>query len=67
MTEEEIEREEEELRRYGAAQAKTLGITLERDIDRIIHAHRALQRLTAALTNGRHFLQEGFQILFQEA
>src|SRR5262245_23895262 len=31
MTEEEIEREEEELQRYGAAQAKKLGIKSDKD------------------------------------
>jgi predicted transcriptional regulator len=43
MTQEELEREEEELRRYGAAQAKKLGIKAK-DIDRIIHEHRARRR-----------------------
>jgi hypothetical protein len=45
MTAEEIEREEEELRRYGAAQAKKLGIKSDRDVERLIHEHRALLRL----------------------
>ncbi|MGH7963603.1 MAG: hypothetical protein ACRERD_17560 [Candidatus Binatia bacterium] len=43
MTQEEIEKEEEELRRYGAAQSKKLGIK-EKDIDRLIHEFRARQR-----------------------
>ena len=43
MTQEELEREEEELRRYGEAQSKKLGIK-EKDIDRIIHEHRARRR-----------------------
>lgn len=43
MTQEELKRETEELRRYGAAQAKKLGIKAK-DIDRIIHEHRARRR-----------------------
>lgn len=43
MTQEEIEKEEEELRRYGVAQSRKLGIK-ENDIDRIIHEHRARRR-----------------------
>lgn len=43
MTIEEKLKESEELARYGAQQAKKLGIKPE-DIDRIIHAHRARQR-----------------------
>jgi hypothetical protein len=39
MTEEELEREDEELRRYGAAQAKKLGIKSDKDIERIIQEH----------------------------
>ena len=44
MTEEEEEREEKELRRYGAAQAKKLGIKSDKDIERIIQEHRKRQR-----------------------
>src|SRR5712692_3888518 len=36
MTEEEEEREEAELQRYGAAQTKKLGINSDKDIERII-------------------------------
>lgn len=43
MTPEELEREAKELRRYGAAQAKKLGIKAK-DIDRLIHEHRAQRR-----------------------
>lgn len=43
MTEEE-EREEEDLQRYGAAQAKKLGIKSDKDIERIIHEHRKRHR-----------------------
>jgi len=42
-TPEELEREAKELRRYGAAQAKKLGIKAK-DIDRLIHEHRAQRR-----------------------
>jgi metal-responsive CopG/Arc/MetJ family transcriptional regulator len=38
MTQEELEREDNELLRYGAAQAKKLGIK-DKDIDRLIHEH----------------------------
>jgi hypothetical protein len=44
MTEEEEEREEAELRRYGAAQAKKLGIKSDKDIERIIQEHRKRHR-----------------------
>ena len=44
MTEEEEEREEKELRRYGAAQAKKLGVKSDKDIERIIQEHRKRQR-----------------------
>jgi hypothetical protein len=43
MTQEEIEKEEEDLNRYAEAQSKKLGIK-EKDIDRIIHEHRARRR-----------------------
>jgi len=43
MTQEEIEKEEEDLNRYGEAQSQKLGIK-EKDIDRIIHEHRARRR-----------------------
>jgi Tfp pilus assembly protein PilP len=44
MSVEEDEREEEELQRYGAAQAKKLGIKSDKDIDRIIQEHRKRHR-----------------------
>jgi hypothetical protein len=44
MTAEEEEREEAELQRYGAAQAKKLGIKSEKDIDRIIQEYRKERR-----------------------
>lgn len=43
MTQEELKRESEELRRYGAAQSKKLGIK-EKDVERLIHEFRARQR-----------------------
>lgn len=43
VTPEELEREAKDLRRYGAAQAKRLGIKTT-DIDRLIHEHRAQRR-----------------------
>lgn len=39
----ELEREDNELLRYGAAQAKKLGIK-DKDVDRIIHEHRKQRR-----------------------
>jgi Tfp pilus assembly protein PilP len=44
MTAEEEEREEAELQRYGAAQAKKLGIKSDKDIERIIQEHRKRHR-----------------------
>ena len=44
MTPEEIEAEEKHLARYGARQAKNLGIKSDEDIVRIIHEFRAEQR-----------------------
>lgn len=44
LTEDEEEREEEELQRYGAAQAKKLGIKSEKDIERVIQEHRRRHR-----------------------
>ncbi|HEV8712426.1 MAG TPA: ribbon-helix-helix protein, CopG family [Candidatus Binatia bacterium] len=44
MTAEEEEREEAELQRYGAAQAKKLGIKSEKDIERVIQEHRKRHR-----------------------
>lgn len=46
MTEE--EEREEELQRYGAAQAKRLGIKSDKDIERLIHEHRQEKREKAA-------------------
>lgn len=43
MTQEEIKKEDEELRRYAAAQTKKMGIK-EKDIDRIIHEYRKERR-----------------------
>ena len=43
MAEEDEEREEE-LQRYGAAQAKKLGIKSDKDIERIIQEHRKRHR-----------------------
>ncbi len=43
MTPEEVKKEDEELRGYGAAQAKKLGIK-EKDIDRLIHEYRKERR-----------------------
>jgi metal-responsive CopG/Arc/MetJ family transcriptional regulator len=45
MTDEEAMMISEELMRYGAQQAKKMGITLE-DIDRIIHEERARRKTT---------------------
>jgi hypothetical protein len=45
MTEEEAERAERELFRYGAEQAKKMGIKLE-DVDRIIREHREKRKTT---------------------
>jgi metal-responsive CopG/Arc/MetJ family transcriptional regulator len=45
MTDEEAMAISEELMRYGAQQAKKMGITLE-DIDRIIHEERARRKTT---------------------
>jgi len=47
MAEEDEEREEE-LQRYGAAQAKKLGIKSDKDIERLIHEHRQEKREKAA-------------------
>ena len=44
MTPQEIEAEEKRLARYGARQAKKLGIKSDEDIVRIIHEWRAEQR-----------------------
>jgi len=41
---EEEEREEAELQRYGAAQAKKLGIRSDKDIERIIQEYRKRHR-----------------------
>jgi hypothetical protein len=45
MTEKEAERAERELFRYGAEQAKKVGIKLE-DVDRIIREHREKRKIT---------------------
>jgi hypothetical protein len=45
MTDEEAMAISEELMRYGAQQAKKMGITLE-DVDRIIHEERARRKTT---------------------
>ena len=45
MTDEEAMAISEELMRYGAQQAKKMGITLE-DVDRIIHEERAQRKTT---------------------
>jgi Ribbon-helix-helix protein, copG family len=45
MTDEEAMAISEELMRYGAQQAKKMGITLE-DVDRIIHEERARRKAT---------------------
>ena len=52
MTEEEEERDEAELQRYGAAQAKKLGIKSDKDIERIIQEHRQEKREKAARAGG---------------
>jgi hypothetical protein len=44
MTEEEEKREEAELQRYGAAQAKKLEIKSDKEIERIIQEHRRRHR-----------------------
>jgi hypothetical protein len=44
MSAEEEEREEAELQRYGAAQAKKLGIKSDKDIERTIQEHRKRHR-----------------------
>ena len=45
MTDEEAMAISEELMRYGAQQAKKMGITLE-DVDKIIHEERARRKTT---------------------
>ena len=45
MTDEEAMAISEELMRYGAQQAKKMGVTLE-DVDRIIHEERARRKTT---------------------
>ncbi|MDQ3840366.1 MAG: ribbon-helix-helix protein, CopG family [Thermoproteota archaeon] len=45
MTDEEARAISEELMRYGAQQAKKMGVTLE-DVDRIIHEERARRKTT---------------------
>lgn len=48
MTPEELEREDEELRRYGVAQSKKLGLK-SRDIDRMLDRHPKPQRKREAV------------------
>lgn len=43
-TQAELDREDEELRRYGAAQAKKLGIKSDRDVDRLVQEYRKERR-----------------------
>jgi predicted transcriptional regulator len=43
-TQKELDCEDEELRRYGAAQAKKLGIKSDKDIDRLVQEYRKERR-----------------------
>jgi hypothetical protein len=49
-TQEEFEAEEKQLNKYGAAQAKRLGIKTERDVFRICDQARARRRAAASRT-----------------
>jgi predicted transcriptional regulator len=49
-TQEEIEADEQDLAKYGAAQAKRLGIKSDRDVFRICDDFRARRRATASRT-----------------